>query len=114
MTEERYWAALFGILHDGGIDDIEELVGKIDDDYETGDEADAIINDDGQMIENGEKKKQLGRTPIAKLGEFVFSVCHSVYWLYIISLHHNIATSKPQSIRFHPFSLYFASTIFIL
>ena len=74
MTEERYWAALFGILHDGGIDNIEELVGKIDDDYETGDEADAIINDDGQMTEqeHGEKKKQFGRTPIAKLGAFVF------------------------------------------
>ena len=74
MTEERYWAALFGILHDGGIDNIEELVGKID--YETGDEADAIINDDGQMAEqeHGEKKKQLGRTPIAKLGAFVFFV----------------------------------------
>ena len=80
MTEERYWAALFGILHDGGIDDIEELVGKIDDDYETGDEADAIINDDGQMIEHGEKKKKLlGRTPIAKLGESFFSVYHSVH-----------------------------------
>jgi hypothetical protein len=38
LTEERYWAALFGILQYGGID-IEHVAGKIDDDYETGDEG---------------------------------------------------------------------------
>ena len=97
MTEERYWAALFGILHDGGIDNIEELVGKIDDDYETGDEADAIINDDEQMTEqeHGEKKKQLGRTPIAKLGAFVFFRCTTI--VCFIHCFMNIATSKPQN-----------------
>lgn len=39
MTEEMFWAAIFGILNDGGID-MEDLVGTIDDDYETGDEVD--------------------------------------------------------------------------
>jgi len=38
LTEERYWAALFGVLQYGGID-IENVAGKIDDDYETGDEG---------------------------------------------------------------------------
>ncbi|KAL7488199.1 hypothetical protein ACHAW6_013785 [Cyclotella cf. meneghiniana] len=40
MMEERFWAALFGILNDGGVD-IDEVVGDvaIDDDYETGDEV---------------------------------------------------------------------------
>ena len=74
MTEERYWAALFGILHDGGIDNIEELVGKIDDDYETGDEADAIINDDGhcpavcmtKMVCNNNNKNKSGMVSIKK------------------------------------------------
>ena len=40
-TEGKYWAALFGILHDGGIN-IKDLVGAIDDDYETGGEIDEI------------------------------------------------------------------------
>ena len=41
MMEERFWAALFGILNDGVVD-IEEVLGDdlvIDDDYETGDEV---------------------------------------------------------------------------
>jgi hypothetical protein len=38
LTEERFWAALFGVLQYGGID-IDHVAGKIDDDYETGDEG---------------------------------------------------------------------------
>ncbi|KAL7545330.1 hypothetical protein ACHAWF_008679 [Thalassiosira exigua] len=50
MTEEKYWAALFGILHDGGID-LDGMVGKIDDDYETGDEVDGVeeMEDEGEI-----------------------------------------------------------------
>ena len=43
MPEEKFWAAVFGILNDGGIDVIVGDVGgkvEIDDDYETGDEID--------------------------------------------------------------------------
>ena len=85
MTEERYWAALFGIVNDGGLADIDNVVGKIDDDYETGDEIDDNAdvmegggdNDNSMMPppteaqsppENNNEKKKLGRTPIAKLG----------------------------------------------
>lgn len=39
MTEENFWAAVFGILNDGGID-MEDVVGAIEDDYLPGDEAD--------------------------------------------------------------------------
>jgi hypothetical protein len=39
LTEEMFWAALFGVLQYGGID-IDHVAGKIDDDYETGDEGD--------------------------------------------------------------------------
>ena len=41
MAEEKFWAALFGILNDGAVD-IEDVIGElaIDDDYETGDEVD--------------------------------------------------------------------------
>ncbi|KAL3792877.1 hypothetical protein HJC23_004802 [Cyclotella cryptica] len=49
MMEERFWAALFGILNDGGVD-IDEVVGDvaIDDDYETGDEVEVDnINNNG-------------------------------------------------------------------
>jgi hypothetical protein len=51
MTEEKYWAALFGILHDGGID-LDGMVGKIDDDYETGDEVDGVeeMEDEGDIL----------------------------------------------------------------
>jgi len=79
MTEENYWAALFGILHDGGID-IEDVVGAIEDDYETGDEVDESTeigenqvflppvaqSPTGQPGKEGNGKK-LGRSPIAKL-----------------------------------------------
>lgn len=74
------WRALFGILHDGGIN-IDHVVGKIDDDYETGDEVDDSgeiggVNDDTVLppmaqspIEQPDKTKngKLIRTPIAKL-----------------------------------------------
>lgn len=83
MTEEQWWAALFGILHDGGID-IEDVVGKIDDDYETGDEVDDTLElgdeeeEDDELTQplaqspndqpvEGENGKKLGRTPIAHL-----------------------------------------------
>jgi len=76
MTEENYWAALFGILRDGGID-IEDMAGKIDNDYEMGDEVD----DSGEEIEVADEYMaqtpieqsrkttdgKLVRTPIAKL-----------------------------------------------
>ena len=77
LTEERYWAALFGILHDGGID-IEEVVGSIEDDYETGDEVDesteVLENDEvsAPMAQSPAPEKVKGKktrgTPIAKLG----------------------------------------------
>mmetsp|Transcript_28823 Transcript_28823/g.52711 ORF Transcript_28823/g.52711 Transcript_28823/m.52711 type:complete len:170 (+) Transcript_28823:56-565(+) len=80
MTEENYWAALFGILHDGGID-IEDVVGAIEDDYETGDEVDESTeigenqvflpplaqSPTGQPGKKGNRKK-FGHSPIAKLG----------------------------------------------
>ena len=37
MKEEKFWAALFGVLNYAGID-IDEIAGKINDDYETGDD----------------------------------------------------------------------------
>ncbi|EED91628.1 predicted protein [Thalassiosira pseudonana CCMP1335] len=46
MPEERFWAAVFAILNDGGVD-IEGVIGEvnsIDDDYETGDEFDDKID----------------------------------------------------------------------
>lgn len=79
MTEEKYWAALFGIVHDGGID-MDDVVGKIDDDYETGDEVDDVGEIDQEttiyppvaqspveQLPGNTKKGKLGRTPIAKL-----------------------------------------------
>lgn len=41
MMEEKFWAALFGILNDGVVD-IDEVIGDVDieDDYQTGDEMD--------------------------------------------------------------------------
>ncbi|KAL9188678.1 hypothetical protein ACHAXT_007056 [Thalassiosira profunda] len=77
MSEERYWAALFGILNDGGLD-LEDVVGKIGDDYETGDEMDdgldvgeneeALLPAAQSPIEpTGKPKKKGVRTPIATL-----------------------------------------------
>ena len=74
MTEEVYWAALFGILHYGGID-VDDLVGKVGDDYETGDEAEAIDISSEDVPQSsfetpGKKPARSpikGRTPIAKL-----------------------------------------------
>lgn len=37
MKEEKFWAALFGVLNYAGID-IDDVAGKINDDYETGDD----------------------------------------------------------------------------
>lgn len=39
LKEERFWAALFGVLQYGGID-VDYVAGKINDDYETGDDSD--------------------------------------------------------------------------
>lgn len=77
MTEERFWAALFGILNDGGID-IEDIVGNIDDDYETGDEVDEsmdIVDEStatpqAAQSPNAQSGKSKPRSPIAKLGMY--------------------------------------------
>lgn len=84
MTEENYWAAIFGILNDGGID-IDDIVGKIDDDYETGDEdevnevllpsvAQSPLGSPPEELERkgNEKNAKLGRSPIAKLERAYF------------------------------------------
>ena len=48
MPEEKFWAALFGILNDGAVD-IDELIGDlttdaVHDDYDTGDEVELNIS----------------------------------------------------------------------
>jgi len=79
LSEERYWAALFGVLHNGGIDNMDELVGNIDDDYSTGDEQ---ASPQSPIVQNGKGKKKYGERamPIAKLGKllcfcFVHMIC---------------------------------------
>lgn len=96
LTEELYWAALFGILRDGGLDDsyVDEVVGVIDDDYETGDEVDdsrelgegdlhALMSPPqsgdaavSPALAGGERKNGRLRTPIANLGaSYAFVFC---------------------------------------
>ena len=78
LSEERFWAALFGVLHNGGIDNMDELIGNIDDDYSTGDEQ---ASPQSPIVhQNGKGKKKYGERamPIAKLGKlycFVHMVC---------------------------------------
>jgi len=64
MTEENYWAAIFGILHDGGID-IDNVVGAIDDDYETGDEIDESI----EIAESDSLVPPIAQSPTGKPGK---------------------------------------------
>mmetsp|Transcript_33176 Transcript_33176/g.56354 ORF Transcript_33176/g.56354 Transcript_33176/m.56354 type:complete len:317 (+) Transcript_33176:95-1045(+) len=69
LTEERYWAALFGILHDGGIEmAVADVVVAIDDDYETGDEASRgeLPQSHLEHLDKGENDKPV-RSPIEKL-----------------------------------------------
>ena len=75
LSEENFWAALFGVLHNGGIN-MDELVGNIDDDYSTGDEQ---ASPQSPIVQNGKGERYGGRAmPIAKLGKlycFVHMVC---------------------------------------
>ena len=75
LSEERFWAALFGVLHNGGIDNMDELVGNIDDDYSTGDEQ---ASPQSPIVhQNGKGKKKYGERamPIAKLGKLCMFLC---------------------------------------
>jgi len=73
LSEERFWAALFGVLYNGGIDNMDELVGNIDDDYSTGDEQ---ASPQSPIIQNGKGEKYGERAmPIAKLGKLCMFLC---------------------------------------
>lgn len=77
LMEEQWWAALFGILHDGGIE-MDQVAGKIDDDYETGDEVDDSM-EAGIDDENGaplEYNADAGSTPPCYLEEIKAQQAH--------------------------------------
>ena len=79
LSEERFWAALFGVLYNGGIDNMDELIGNIDDDYSTGDEQ---ASPQSPIVQNGKGERYGGRAmPIAKLGKllcFVHMIWHMI------------------------------------
>ena len=76
LTEERYWAALFGVLQYGGID-VENVAGKIDDDYETGDEGERHGKAQSPPERLGKTKHDLIRT----------ACCAASYSDFIILIH---------------------------